>query len=51
MPQIKDLGKAKNGQSAAKTEREGSTTIPPEGSTLKLVEVGRPKQIELWDKI
>ena len=40
-----------NRQSAAKPEKESSTTIPREGSTLKLVEVGRPKQIELWDKI
>jgi len=30
---------------------KGSTTIPLEGSTPKLVEVGRPKQIKLWDKI
>ena len=34
----------KNGQSAAKLRTgEGSTTIPLEGSTLKRVEVGKPK--------
>lgn len=32
-----------NGQSAAKAQIEqGSTTIPPEGSTTKRWEVGRP---------
>ena len=31
-----------NGQSAAKSERKSSTTIPLEGSTHKRVEVGRP---------
>ena len=32
-----------NGQSAAKHESEGSTTIPREGSTFKRMEVVSPK--------